>query len=252
MTSLQPFALPGTTPTSLAPAIITHLIPQSYTETWGGRMLRDMDESVERSMRRALSSEVITPMQREKTWAAFFQATWAQRMAWSNRVGSYVQDVLSGRCQARADKQPEPVMVPVMELMAHEEYEMEPEMAHEMAHEIAQHADEVERVMEQVSVAVVRQLEQAEQQPVPMWMGTDERERLPAGLSWSGQQLPAKGTSVLVMRRGRARQAKVVGYFHAEGFLGVIADFEGRVPSVLRTSPRSQCFFGTEVQFIAA
>lgn len=214
-------------------------------------MLRDLDETAERSMRRALSSEVITPLQREKAWAAFFQATWAQRMAWSLRVGVYVQDVLSGRCEARVDK-------PAMQLEQqgdHQVYEMAHELAHEADQQIAQHAEEVERVMEQVSVAVVRQLEQQTEQQteaVPMWMGTDERERLPVGLSWSGQQLPAKGTSVLVMRRGRARQAKVVGYFHAEGFLGVIADFEGRVPSVLRTSPRSQCFFGTEVQFIAA
>jgi hypothetical protein len=85
-----------------------------------------------------------------------------------------------------------------------------------------------------------------------MWEGTEVLEALPAGAKWSGKQLPALAQSVQVVRRGRVRQARVLGYFHAEGFVGVIADYEGKVPGAVRNAPRSRCFFGSDVLPIAA
>lgn len=214
---------------------------QTYTDTWGGRMLRSMDEQAERSMARVLSSEVITDNQRATAWEKFYQADWTQKMAWSSKVGIYVSEVLSGK------RAPRPEVAPAVA----EEVQQLEIAAHSVQQEVEQHAAHVEVVMEQVG-EVVAEVVAREAEVVPMWVATASREELPAGLQWSGRQLPAVAQSVRVVRRGRARQAKVVGYFHAEGFLGIEVQFEGRVPNVLRTSPRSQCFFGSEVRSEAA
>lgn len=205
-------------------------------------MLRDMDEAVERSMGRVLSSAVITDSQRATAWEKFYQASWPQKMAWSSKVGTYVSEVLSGKRQPRAEAAP---------AVAEEVQQLEARAA-EVQQQVEQHAAEVDVVMEAVAEVVAEVVAGAvasrENGEVPMWVSKSSREELPAGLQWSGRQLPAVGGSVKVMRRGRARQVKVVGYFHAEGFLGIEVEFEGRVPNVLRTSPRSQCFFGSEVR----
>lgn len=207
----------------------------AYTDSWGGRMLRDMDEAVERSMVRALSSDVITDNQRATAWEKFYQADWAQKMAWSSKIRVYVREVLTGK------RSPRPEVAPAVT----EEVQQLEIAAQVVQQEVELHAAQVEVVMEQLAEVV----DSREAVTVPMWVATASHEELPAGLQWSGLgQLPAVAQSVRVMRRGRARQVKVVGYFHAEGFLGIEVEFEGRVPNVLHTSPRSQCFFGSEVR----
>ena len=86
-----------------APDLLGHVVPLSYADTATGRLLRDMDEAVEKSMHTGLSSPLITAGQRSRAWGVFFGATLSQRMAWSKRVSDYVADVLAGRCQAQTD-----------------------------------------------------------------------------------------------------------------------------------------------------
>ncbi len=209
------------------PALIDN--PQTYTDTWGGRMLRELDETAERSMRRSLSSEVITDHQRATAWEKFYQASWAQKMFWSNKVSQYVRQVLNGQRQPR----PEVGAATLRQVL-----------------EIT--APAVEQEVEQRVEASAASAESREGVAVPMWVSRETLADLPGGLQWSGTQLPAVADSVQVVRRGRPRQVRVVGYFHAEGFLGIEVEFEGRVPAVLRTSPRSQCFFGSEVRGLLA
>lgn len=212
--------------------------PTTYTDSWGGRLVRDMDEAVERSMARVLSSEVINDNQRATAWEKFYQADWVQKMAWASKVGTYVREVMSGK------RPPRPEVAPAVA----EEVQQLEIAAQQVQQQVEQHAAQVEEVMEQVAEVVAEVVAARQTGEVPMWVSREAVEELPAGLQWSGRQLPAVGGSVRVMRRGRARQVKVVGYFHAEGFLGIEVEFEGRVPNVLRTSPRSQCFFGSEVR----
>jgi len=212
----------------------------TYSDTWAGKRLSEMDERVERSMALALSSEVITDNQRAAAWEAFHQAGWVKKMEMSRKVGQYVRDVLAGKRQPRPDVAPAvPVQQPVAPAL--EEPVLMRVVRDEPAEVVAEVAPEVVQAQPAEQVA-------AEVAEVPMWIATPSREALPAGLKWSGRQLPAVAQTVRVMRRGRARQAKVVGYFHAEGVLGIEVEFEGRVPNVLRTSPRSHCFFGSEVR----
>lgn len=220
-------------PNTFAPSAL-----QNYTDTWGGRKLRSMDEEVERSMARELSSDVITDQQRATAWEKFYQADWVQKMAWSSKVGTYVREVLSGK------RQPRPEVAPAVA----EEVQQLEAAAQLVQQQVEQHAVLVEEAMEEVAEVVASAVAARQTSEVPMWVSKSSREELPEGLQWSGRQLPAVGGSVRVMRRGRARQVKVVGFFHAEGFLGIEVEFEGRVPNVLRTSPRSQCFFGSEVR----
>ena len=219
--------------------------------------------TVERSMARVLSSDVITDSQRATAWEKFYQADWAQKMLWSSKVGAYVREVVSGKraprpevvatvAQPVAEVVSEPVAEVVSEPVAEEVQQLEI-AAHAVQQQVEQQAQIAEEIMEEVGEVVAAAIESRQQgQPVPMWVGTTNREELPAGLQWSGQRLPAVAETVKVVRRGRTRQVKVVGYFHAEGFLGIQVEYEGKVPSVLRTSPRSQCFFGTEVRGLLA
>lgn len=230
----------------------TNLTAAAFPETFAGRKLRELDEAAERLMRECLSSPLITEGQRGLAWAAFYQADWKTKMGWCSKITAYVQQVKAGTRAARPD---------VVAVVAPVSYEAAPEVqaleaaavqVQQQVEELAEQVEaEFEQVLEAAEVPVVTALSIVEKALVPMWVATQEREALPAGLKWSGKQLPALAQSVQVMRRGRVRRAKVLGYFHAEGFLGVITEFEGRVPGALRSSPRSQCFFGCDVQAAA-
>lgn len=220
----------------------------SFPETFAGRKLRELDEAAERLMREVLSSELITEGQRACAWAAFYKADWSTQMGWCRKITAYVQQVKAGTRQPRPD-----VVAPVNYQAAPEVQALEA-AAVQVQQQVEELAEQVEAAFEQVlEVAqqpAVTALSIVEKALVPMWVGTEEREALPAGLKWSGKVLPALAQSVKVMRRGRVRRAKVLGYFYAEGFLGVVAEFEGKVPAALRNAPRSQCFFGSDVQTV--
>ncbi|MBG8555104.1 hypothetical protein [Hymenobacter guriensis] len=89
--------------------------------------------------------------------------------------------------------------------------------------------------------------------PMPMWAETPRLTALPGGLYWSGQgEVPEVGKALMVSRNGGlSGKATVRGYFHAEGFLGLVADFE-KIPAKYQQAPRSQFVFGRDVQPIAA
>lgn len=56
----------------------------------------------------------------------------------------------------------------------------------------------------------------------PRWVGYPTRESVPAGLIWSGAgELPAIGSRVTIYLNSYG-PATVNGYFHADGYLGVI------------------------------
>ncbi|MCR5890358.1 hypothetical protein LRS06_21765 [Hymenobacter sp. J193] len=89
--------------------------------------------------------------------------------------------------------------------------------------------------------------------PMPMWAETPRLTALPGGLCWSGQgEVPEVGKALMVSRNGGlSGKATVRGYFHAEGFLGLVADFEN-IPAKYQQAPRSLFVFGRDVQPIAA
>lgn len=223
----------------------------TFPETFAGRKLRELDDAAERLMRECLSSPLITEGQRALAWVAFHKADWKTKMGWCGSIAAYVQQVKAGT------RAPRPDVVAAPET---ESYAATPEVqaveaaAVQVQQQVEELAEQVEAEFEQVLEATpppaVTALSLGDKALVPMWQVTQEREALPAAAKWSGKQLPALAQSVQVVRRGRVRRAKVLGYFYAEGFLGVVAEFEGKVPSALRNAPRSQCFFGSDVQTV--
>ncbi|MBF9239637.1 hypothetical protein I2I05_19750 [Hymenobacter sp. BT683] len=73
----------------------------------------------------------------------------------------------------------------------------------------------------------------ADPQQCPAWIGFLTRASLPAGLIWSGTgEVPAISTRVHVYLNSFG-PAVVKAYFHADGFLGVLGEFE-RLPDWFR------------------
>jgi methyl-accepting chemotaxis protein len=163
---------------------------KAYSDTWGGRRLREMDEMVESAMARALNNDVITDNQRATAWEKFYQADWSQQLAWSSRIEVYVREVLAGK------RQPRPEVAPAVA----EEVQQLEAAAQQVQQQVEQHAQQVEEVMEQVAEVVATAVAARDNVEVPMWVARANREELPAGLKWSGRQLPAVGGSVNVMR----------------------------------------------------
>lgn len=218
----------------------------TFPETYATRKLRELDEAAVRLMREALSSAVITEGQRALAWVAFHKADWKTQMGWAHKIDVYVSQVKAGL------RQPRPDVVASVEPQHAPEVQQQEAAAVEVQQQVEALAVQVEAEFEQVVEAAGAALAVVAPALVPMWEVTSEREALPAGLKWSGKQLPALAQSVQVVRRGRVRRAKVLGYFHAEGFLGVVAEYEGHVPAPVLNAPRSRCFFGSDVRAIAA
>lgn len=203
----------------------------TYSDTQAGQRLRQLDEAAAQLLQDVLTSPLITEGQRLKAWETFYATEdWRKRMAMPKAIGKYVRAVQNG------ERQPRPDVVSVVAVVE--------EVAHVQPVAVEAVAEVVAEVVQQpVTVEAVAE--------VAMWVQTAVREALPMGVAWSGRQLPGVGETIVAMRQGRPRRVKVTGYFHAEGFMGVVADFEGRVPGCLVGCHRSRCFFGSEVRLAA-
>lgn len=82
----------------------------------------------------------------------------------------------------------------------------------------------------------------------PQWVGFPTRAGLPAGLSWSGSgEVPAIGARAHIYTNSYG-SAKVIAYFHADGYLGVICQPD-TMPARLATHGVTQGhFFGRELE----
>jgi hypothetical protein len=236
-----------------------HVETAKLPETWAGKRLRELDEAARNLFLFALSHEAITLAQRERALLRAVGATYEQLMAWAQSLTKYALAVKAGQRQPK----PEPENVPTVEA------EVEVEVA-----ELAE--AEVVAVAAVQGVPVVRmqrpQLRKAKRipdarlarlrataqakrdaaeqlaNPTPMWQPAVRLTALPGGLHWSGQgQVPGLGQSVAVERNGHVVSAHVAGYFHAEGFLGIVADYDAKVPAKVKQLPRAQFVFGRQI-----
>jgi hypothetical protein len=90
---------------------------------------------------------------------------------------------------------------------------------------------------------------QGDREQCPRWVGFPTRESLPAGLIWSGAgELPAIGSRVTIYMNSYG-PATVNGYYHADGYLGVICSpdklpdwFKKQSPGVTKAH-----FFGRDL-----
>lgn len=235
--------------TTAATPAFTPAYCTTYTDTRSGQNLRQLDEAAEKLLAEALSSPVITEGQRLKAWEKFFATEdWSKRLAMGGVISKYTRAVLKGERQPRPDVVPAvtPEQVAAVAVEAEAEASFAAEQPEMVAQPVVEVVAEVTPAVAQVEPVV------AEATEVPMWVETAIREALPAGVAWSGEQLPGVGETVVAVRQGRPRRVTVAGYFHAEGFMGIVAEFKGKVPSGLAGCPRSRCFFGSEVKEVKA
>ena len=209
-------------------------------ETWAGKKLRERDQSLEHMMRLSLANPLISDEQRATALEAFAAADWFQRAHMHMAVDRYLVGVKNGSRQLRQGARPLAQVLLTQAEQGPQERSLPAVVPVEVALEVAAApvalpdavADEVVAMTEEEVIA--------------------EQQAMTENLFWSGQEVPGTGQTIEVERRGQFRAAKVTGYFHAEGFLGVTAEFEGRVPAGLRKTPRHTCFFGCQVRNLAA
>lgn len=235
-------------------------LPQTadQTESAVARRIREIRQSALSIISQALSSPLISEAQREVATAkAAHCHDINQLLRWHRALVSYVAGIKAGSRQPVADPQPAPE--PEQQLVA-EPVASAQQMAQPVAAEAPRRIYRKARRMSPEKLLRLRAANQArreaaEQQrtPLPMWAEAPRLNALPGGLYWSGQgEVPEVGKALMVSRPGGlSGKATVKGYFHAEGFLGIVADFE-KVPAKFQQSPRSQYVFGRDLQAVAA
>lgn len=225
----------------------------SQSETHAGRRIREIRQSALNMIQHALSSPYITAQQRiVATAKADACHNMTELLQWHQAVVNYVAALKAGSRQPKADvaqvvpTPPQPATpeerVPVVMAVAPKRPVIRP------ARRMTARQFDRWRTARQKR----RQQEQFPTQPAPMWAETPQLSALPGGLYWSGKgEVPGLGDVMMVRRDGGlSGKATVKGYFHAEGFLGVVADFE-KVPQRYKKSPRSRFLFGREVPCVA-
>lgn len=72
---------------------------------------------------------------------------------------------------------------------------------------------------------------------------------LPGGLHWSAQRpVPAVGVLVSANQGGKVETVKVLGYCHAEGFLGLVTQpYHPGSRRAHKMHPRAHCVFGSQL-----
>ena len=91
--------------------------------------------------------------------------------------------------------------------------------------------------------------------PTPEWEAAPRLTALPGGLYWSNQApVPVVGALVTINRDGQPQQAKVTGYCHAAGFLGLVTEttpLPKTAPRRRQSSARNNCVFGSQLRVAA-
>lgn len=91
--------------------------------------------------------------------------------------------------------------------------------------------------------------------PVPEFEAAPRLTMLPGGLHWSNQApVPAIGATVTVNRDGHQERAKVKGYTHAAGFLGLVTETTHHAKTAShrkRSTPRAGVVFGSQLALAA-
>lgn len=212
------------------------------------RRIREIRQSALYILAQALSHPLISEGQRALATAkaADCHDIW-QLLKWHKAVVQYVADVKAGL----RPLQPEPA--PAVEAPA-------PAVQPVAAVAVPRRQLRPARRMSAEKLVRLRAANQARRDaaeqlrtPTPMWTESPRLSALPGGLYWSGPaQVPAVGAAVMVSHPGGlSGKVTVAGYFHAEGFLGIVVDAD-KVPAKLQHSPRSRFLFGSDVHPLAA
>lgn len=217
-------------------------------ETWAGRRIREIRQAALSILSRALTSPLISKQQRQRAEAkAATCHDLQQLLSWHSAVNKYVAAVQAGEREPRAEQAEEiieqaapavvPAVMPARQAQPKKTYRPARRMPVEKLARL--------RASNQARRDALEQL----RTPTPMWAETTRLTALPGGLYWSGQgQVPEVGKAVMVSRPGGlSGKATVKGYFHAEGFLGLVTDFE-KVPSKFKGAPRNGFVFGRDLQ----
>jgi hypothetical protein len=219
-------------------------------ESAAARRIREIRQSALYILAQALSHPFISEGQRALATAkaADCHDIW-QLLKWHKAVVQYVADVKAGLREVQPEPAPAaaaPAPAPTVQPVA-----AVPLPRRQLRPARRMSAEKLLRLR----AANQARRDAAEQlrTPTPMWTESPRLSALPGGLYWSGPaQVPAVGAAVMVSHPGGlSGKVTVAGYFHAEGFLGIVVDAE-KVPAKLQHSPRSRFLFGSDVHALAA
>ena len=226
---------------AIAPSLDIH-----QPETWAGKRIREIRQSALNLLHLALSSPLVTAAQRElaTTKAEQCQDIW-KLLRWHKAVVAYVAGVAAGQREPVAAPVAKPVAVQAPAPEVASEVQQTPRPKTRLSYRPARRMSAEKHARLRTANQLRRDKAAQRTAPTPMWAEALRLSALPGGLYWSGEgQVPEVGKALMVSRPGGlSGKATVKGYFHAEGFLGIVADFE-KVPAKFQQSPRAQYVFG--------